>query len=113
MTDETEHLYTLKKNTDNKDEPTRSRELKTALVLFETDEGKIVTYDEFLGKKPIEVEAVDDTPATDAPEPEVENPALYPLYKSINTIEETKDELGGYTQVIVKFTDEVNNDARA
>lgn len=105
---ETENLYKTKKDISTKEELTRQNLIKSSLVLFETDEGKIVTYDEFTGRTPVEeepaVEAVDE-PA----EPKIDNPALYPLYKKIGKEEETADHLKGYKQVIVKFTDKVKD----
>lgn len=102
MTNETDILYKVKPNFSEKEEQTRANELKKSLVLFETDEGEVVTYDEFRGVKPIEeepAEAVIEQPA----EPEIDNPAFYPLYKRINNIEEQQNDISEYTQVIVKF----------
>lgn len=112
MTNDTDILYKVKPSFSEREELTRAKELKKSLVLFETDEGKIVTWDEFVGNKPIEEEpagTVADQPA----EPAIDNPAFYPLYKRINNIDEQQSDTSEYTQVIVKFTDEVNNEARA
>jgi len=112
MTNETDILYKVKPSFSEREELTRARELKKSLVLFETDDGRIVTYDEFIGRKPIEEEPA-ETVAEQPAEPAIDNPAFYPLYKRINNIDEQQNDTSEYTQVIVKFTDEVNNEARA
>lgn len=110
MTKETENLYKPLLDYDlAKEENTRANELKRALVLFETDDWRIVTWDEFTGKKAIEEEPA-ETVAEQPAEPEIENPAFYPMYKGINNIEEKKDNQSEYTQVIVKFIDSKEQD---
>ena len=106
---ETDNLYTTKPTYKEKEELTRQNILKKSLCLVEDDDGRLMTFDEFVGKKSIEeepeVEAVDE-PA----EPIVENPVLYPMYKRINKEEEQADNLQGYTQLILKFIDGAKHD---
>lgn len=110
MQTETKNLYTATPKIIEAEEQTREKELKTALVLFETDEGKIVTYDEFRGVKPIEEEPAEAV-VEDTAEQKSYEPALYPLF---NQKHEPKEqyENSGYTQAIVKFIDGANPETK-
>ena len=56
MKNDTDILYRVKPSFSEREEQTRANELKKSLVLVEREDGKIVTFDEFTGRKPIEVE---------------------------------------------------------
>lgn len=103
MINETKNLYTV---TPNLKDAGNNTPLKKIEVLIETDEGKLVTLDEFRGEKPKEEE-----PAEAVVEQESYKPALYPLFNKKHIFKEPQEYLGK-ERLIVRFTNEVSKEEK-